>query len=119
MKTIIVHVKVLILNLILAFIFSCEPPASDGQLIGGLDRPCYDEWNLQYYGINDENKCDGNMMTVKIRQKEKDRLRLILKSRSDSCVQVEFKHYWLGIELDTKGYIKKSNSTFSLYKRCK
>ncbi|WP_242117816.1 hypothetical protein [Aestuariivivens sediminicola] len=118
MKTIIVHVKVLIINLILVFIFSCEPPTIDGQFTGGLDLPCYDEWNLHYYALGDENKCEGNMMTVKIRQPEKARLLKILNSTSDSCIQVNFQFYWLGMKFEHEGYIKNSSSTISPYKRC-
>ncbi|MEQ3796444.1 hypothetical protein AAFP94_14745 [Flavobacteriaceae bacterium MJ-SS4] len=103
----------------MAFIFSCEAPATDGQITGDLDLPCYDEWNIHFYKINDENQCEGEMKIESIRENEKKRLENILKNTNDSCVQVEIKYYWLGIKLYTDGYIKNSSSTFFHLKHCK
>ena len=118
MKTKIVHVKILILNLILALIFSCEPPASDGQITGDLDLPCYDVYRVYYYALDDINQCDGERKSVDIRTNEKYRLESVLAYTTDECVKVTIKYYFIGIKAYVDGYIKNSSATIEQIKDC-
>jgi hypothetical protein len=116
MKITIYKVKVLILNLILALIFSCEPESiTDGQITG--TSKCYDIYVLYYYNI-DNNQCDGETSAVNIRTNEKYRLESILANTTDDCVRVEIKYYFLGIKAYVNGYIKNSSSTFKQIVDC-
>ena len=114
--------KTLLISILLSlFIYGCsiEGNPFEGNATYELDGPCYDEWTLSYYKIDDEDKCNGEIKRVSLRTNEKTRLENVLANNSDTCVQVEIKYYWLGIKLFTDGYIENSTSTFFHSKRCK
>jgi len=110
MNTKLWHAMVLIINLILALMFSCEPESiTDGQITG--NSKCYDTYVLYYYKI-DDNSCEGIRRSVSIRTNEKERLENLLASTTETCIQVQIKYYFLGIKDYVNGYIKNSSSTF-------